>query len=85
MEVEAIRPATLMQVFVEPRSRIFLIIWLATNFVFGAFARPLGLSEMPVAWIAHLGGFAAGLVLFSLFDRGGADERLGAPSDFANR
>ncbi len=29
----------------------------------------LGFSDMPVAWIAHLGGFVAGLVLFPLFDR----------------
>jgi membrane associated rhomboid family serine protease len=24
---------------------------------------------MPVAWVAHLGGFFAGLILFPLFDR----------------
>ena len=48
---------------------IFLVVWLVTNFVFGAFARPLGLSDMPVAWVAHLGGFFAGIVLFPLFDR----------------
>jgi len=83
MEVEAIRPAPLMQVFVEPRARIFLIVWLATNFIFGAFARQLGLSDMPVAWIAHLGGFAAGLVLFPLFDSGRAP-RL-PPTDIADR
>ena len=29
----------------------------------------LGFSDMPVAWVAHLGGFFAGLVLFPLFDR----------------
>lgn len=84
-EVEAIRPATLKQVFVEPRARIFLIIWLATDVVFGAFARQLGVSDMPVAWIAHLGGFAAGLVLFPLFDYGRARERPRSPSDIANR
>jgi membrane associated rhomboid family serine protease len=44
-------------------------VWLATNFVFGAGAQTLGLSDMPVAWVAHLGGFCAGLVLFPLFDR----------------
>jgi len=71
-EIEAIQPATLMQVFVEPRARIFLIIWLGADFIFGAFARQLGLSDMPVAWVAHLGGFAAGLILFPLFDRGRA-------------
>ena len=29
----------------------------------------LGFSDMPVAWVAHLGGFFAGLLLFPLFDR----------------
>ena len=48
---------------------IFLIIWLATNFVFGAGARDFGLSEAPIAWLAHLGGFAVGFLLFPLFDR----------------
>jgi membrane associated rhomboid family serine protease len=48
---------------------IFLVIWLATNFVFGAGAQDFGLSEGPVAWLAHMGGFALGLFLFPLFDR----------------
>jgi membrane associated rhomboid family serine protease len=48
---------------------IFLIIWLVTNFIFGAGAQNFGLSEAPVAWLAHLGGFAVGFFLFPLFDR----------------
>jgi membrane associated rhomboid family serine protease len=40
-----------------------------SNFIFGAGAQTLGFSDAPVAWIAHLGGFFAGLVLFPLFDR----------------
>jgi membrane associated rhomboid family serine protease len=67
--VETIPAATLGGVLTDRRARIFLFIWLVTNFVFGAFARPLGLSDMPVAWVAHVGGFAAGIVLFPLFDR----------------
>jgi membrane associated rhomboid family serine protease len=53
----------------ERRVVIFLMIWLATNFMFGAGAQTLGLSEAPVAWLAHLGGFALGFFLFPLFDR----------------
>jgi len=34
-----------------------------------AFAQSFGLSDMPVAWVAHIGGFVAGIVLFPLFDR----------------
>jgi membrane associated rhomboid family serine protease len=67
--VETIPAATLGGVLTDRRALIFLFVWLVTNFVFGAFARPLGLSDMPVAWVAHIGGFAAGIVLFPLFDR----------------
>ncbi len=65
---ETVPAASLRGILVDRRARIFLVIWLVTNFVFGAFARPLGLSDMPVAWVAHLGGFFAGIVLFPLFD-----------------
>lgn len=63
--------ATLRQVFTDRRALIFIGIWLATNVVFGAGAQTLGFSEGPVAWVAHIGGFVAGLVLFPLFDRVG--------------
>ena len=53
----------------ERRVAIFLAIWLVTNFIFGAGAQDFGLSDAPVAWLAHIGGFAVGLVLFPLFDR----------------
>jgi membrane associated rhomboid family serine protease len=53
----------------QRRVVIFLIIWLATNFIFGAGAQTFGVSDAPVAWLAHLGGFAMGFFLFPLFDR----------------
>jgi membrane associated rhomboid family serine protease len=59
----------LLQLLRERRVAIFLIIWLATNFIFGAGAQIFGFSEAPVAWLAHIGGFALGLFLFPLFDR----------------
>jgi membrane associated rhomboid family serine protease len=59
----------LRELLAERNPAIFLVIWLATNFAFGPFAQELGLSEAPVAWLAHLGGFAFGLLLFPLFDR----------------
>ena len=59
----------LRQLLRERRVVIFLVIWLATNFIFGAGAQSFGLSEAPVAWLAHIGGFAVGLLLFPLFDR----------------
>ena len=66
---ETVPAASLGGILTDRRALIFLGVWLVTNFVFGAFARPLGLSDMPVAWVAHLGGFAVGIILFPLFDR----------------
>ena len=68
-EIESIPAASLRGVFVDRRAMIFLGIWLITNFIFGAGAQTFGFSDAPVAWVAHLGGFFSGLVLFPLFDR----------------
>jgi membrane associated rhomboid family serine protease len=68
-EIEAVPAASLRSMAADPRAQVFLIVWLATNFIFGAFAQSLGLSDMPVAWVAHLGGFIAGILVFPLFDR----------------
>ena len=67
LEIEAIPAGSLRSMVAEPRPRVFLVIWFATNFIFGAFAQSLGLSPMPVAWIAHVGGFAAGILVFHAF------------------
>jgi len=56
----------------ERRVLIFLAVWLAGNFVLGAWAEPLGLSDLPVAWLSHLGGFAFGFFAFPLFDTRGS-------------
>jgi membrane associated rhomboid family serine protease len=53
----------------ERRVLMFLGVWLVGNFVLGAFAQPLGFSDQPVAWLAHVGGFALGFFAFPLFDR----------------
>jgi membrane associated rhomboid family serine protease len=66
------RAASLRELLFDRRAVIFIVIWMATNFVFGAGAQTLGATEGPVAWIAHVGGFVAGLSLFPLFDRGAA-------------
>ena len=63
------RAATLREIFTDRRALVFIAIWMVTNFVFGAGASVLGASEGPVAWVAHTGGFAAGLLLFPLFDK----------------
>jgi membrane associated rhomboid family serine protease len=47
----------------------FLAIWFGVNIVFGVGSIAIGMDEgQSVAWQAHIGGFFAGLLLFSLFD-----------------
>ena len=58
----------LLELLRQRRAVIFIVIWMATNFVFGAGAQALGASEAPIAWLAHVGGFLAGLLAFPLFD-----------------
>jgi membrane associated rhomboid family serine protease len=47
----------------------FLGIWFGLNFITGIGAITIGgASAQSIAWQAHVGGFIAGLLLFSLFD-----------------
>jgi membrane associated rhomboid family serine protease len=52
----------------DARALTFLLTWFGCNILFGAFARPLGIGDVAVAWQAHIGGFLFGLFAFSLFD-----------------
>ena len=52
----------------HPRVITFLAIWFGLNIIFGLGAIQLGAQAQSVAWQAHIGGFVAGLLLFSLFD-----------------
>jgi membrane associated rhomboid family serine protease len=48
---------------------LFIVIWFATNILFGAGLVPILGEETSIAWEAHIGGFLVGLLLFPLFDR----------------
>jgi membrane associated rhomboid family serine protease len=52
----------------DSRVLLFLIVWFGMNIVFGLISLPIGGNDQPVAWQAHIGGFLAGLLLFSWFD-----------------
>jgi membrane associated rhomboid family serine protease len=52
----------------DARVLIFLAVWFGINIVFGYGSLPITGSDQPVAWQAHIGGFLAGLFLFSWFD-----------------
>jgi membrane associated rhomboid family serine protease len=46
----------------------FLFVWFGANLLFGVGSLGLSMSEQPIAWQAHIGGFLAGLVGFAMFD-----------------
>jgi membrane associated rhomboid family serine protease len=52
----------------DPRVLAFLAVWFGINLLFGLGSLPLSGSDQVVAWQAHIGGFLAGLLLFSWFD-----------------
>lgn len=47
---------------------VFIVVWFGLNYLFGIGALSLTDEVQSVAWQAHVGGFAAGLLLFGLFD-----------------
>jgi membrane associated rhomboid family serine protease len=62
-----VRAVPLLAAFSDPRILAFLAVWFGLNILLGLGTIPLG-EEAQVAWQAHIGGFVAGLLLFSLFD-----------------
>ena len=73
------------RVLTNGRTMPFIVIWFAVNFLFGISAAPLGITDNPVAWEAHVGGFLAGLFLFPLFDPRSLGDDAGARSGFDDR
>jgi membrane associated rhomboid family serine protease len=66
----------------NPRVLAFLAVWFGLNLFFGLGSLTFLADDQPVAWDAHVGGFLAGLLLFSAFDpvertpAGGAERML---------
>ena len=58
----------LVGVLRDPRVLAFVAVWFAINILFGIGSLPITGSDQVVAWQAHIGGFLAGLLLFSWFD-----------------
>jgi membrane associated rhomboid family serine protease len=52
----------------DARVLAFLAAWFGINILFGLGSMSLTGSDQAVAWQAHIGGFLAGLFLFSWFD-----------------
>lgn len=58
----------LLGVLRDGRVLIFLAVWFGTNLLFGIGGSAFTGADEVVAWQAHIGGFIAGLLLFSWFD-----------------
>jgi len=67
-EVYRLPALPLSEVLRDRRVVIFLVVWFGLNFLFGLGSLSITGAEQSVAWQAHIGGFAAGLLLFGLFD-----------------
>jgi membrane associated rhomboid family serine protease len=59
---------SLMRALRNSRVLGFLAVWFGVNIIFGVGSIAIGVEGGTVAWQAHIGGFLAGLILFSLFD-----------------
>jgi membrane associated rhomboid family serine protease len=68
-DAAALVPAlSLSKALRNPRVLGFLGVWFGVNIIFGIGSIAIGADGASVAWQAHIGGFFAGLLLFSLFD-----------------
>jgi membrane associated rhomboid family serine protease len=79
---------SLMRALHNRRVLGFLAVWFGVNLIFGVGSIAIGAEGASVAWQAHIGGFFAGLVLFSLFDpvpRKGVDVADGSSQDTSPR
>ena len=63
------KPAmTLSAALRDKRVLVFIAVWFGINLLAGLGVSPGGGGDLRIAWEAHVGGFLAGLMLFSLFD-----------------
>jgi membrane associated rhomboid family serine protease len=79
--------APLLVALRDPRVLAFLLVWFGLNLLFGIGSLSMVGAGQTVAWEAHIGGFLAGLLLFSLFDpapkpdeQGGGEDEKSEPS-----
>ena len=60
--------APLLATLRDPRFLIFLGVWMGLNALFGLGSVSMVGEGQEIAWQAHVGGFLAGLLLFTAFD-----------------
>ena len=62
-----VKAVSLLEALRDPRFLSFVVVWFGINAIFGLGGLQLD-NGQTVAWEAHIGGFVAGALLFSLFD-----------------
>ena len=68
-EAYRVPAAPLVTTLRDPRFLLFLVTWLGLNALFGLGTVSFGTAAgQEIAWQAHVGGFFAGLLLFTAFD-----------------
>jgi len=60
--------APLLATLRDPRFLVFLGVWMGLNALFGLGSTSIVGDGQEIAWQAHIGGFVAGLLLFTAFD-----------------
>ena len=58
----------LLRTLANPRALTFIVVWFALNLLFGLTGGLGAAAGSGIAWEAHIGGFLAGLLCFSLLD-----------------
>ena len=53
---------SLVETFTTKAALVFIVFWFVTNLIFGLYPSLSGISERPIAWPAHIGGFMTGLL-----------------------
>jgi membrane associated rhomboid family serine protease len=77
--------APLAQVLRDPRVIGFVAVWFGLNILLGIGSVTMLGVDQPIAWQAHIGGFVAGLILFSAFDPIRRSPRAGHDSELTLR
>jgi membrane associated rhomboid family serine protease len=68
-EFATAQPLTLKYIFTSQVHILNIVIWLVTNYLFGAGIVDLTGDGTKIAWQAHVGGFVAGFMLLPLFSK----------------
>jgi membrane associated rhomboid family serine protease len=85
VDADRVPAAPLAVALRNPRVLAFLGVWFGLNLLFGLGSVPIVGESQTIAWEAHVGGFVAGLLLFSTFDPVGPPPPVEPPLEAEDR